>query len=103
MCNSAGVDVKPVTNTAAGNSTVSNHEIKDSVNTVTNLNITRDALFMILFFVLFLLVLIIFAYNKFYYRLHAEQISRLMNHPNLQTENLPMQPVRSDRRQTPSS
>ena len=56
MCNSAGVDVKPVTNTAAGNSTVSNHEIKDSVNTVTNLNITTDALFIILFFVLFLLV-----------------------------------------------
>ena len=88
MCNAAPIDVKPATNVASANSTVSTHEIKDSVNTVTNIDITTDALFIVLFFILFLLVLIVFAYNKFYYKLHQQQISQLMAHPNIQMSQL---------------
>ena len=78
-----GVDVSPNTNTAVGNSSVKSSQVKDSTNVVTDINITSDTLFLVLLFILFICVLVIWAYNRFHLHMHQQQISEIQRHPAL--------------------
>lgn len=77
------MDIKPSTNTAVGNASVNTHQVKDSTNVVTDINITTDTLFLVLLFILFICILVIYSYNKFHLHLHGRAISELQQHPAL--------------------
>ena len=92
----APVDIKPQTFTAAGNSTLNSHSVKDSTNVQTEINITSDTLFLVLLFLLFVAILIVYSYNRFHLQAHQDMITELQSHPALQQPQTQRQRSESD-------
>lgn len=80
-----GVSVSPKTEVSAvsGNSSNSNHSVKDSTNTEISIEVTTSFCFLLLSFLTLLLVVVYYLWSKYHHRvLHSriENLSYLTGH-----------------------
>ena len=76
MGSGMSVDAKAATN-VANNSTVSQTDLKNSTQIITNISVSTLSLVTILGFVFFIFLIVIYAYMKFSHSIHHERISNL--------------------------
>ena len=70
MCNPGAVSVAPKTdvNTVTGNSSSSDHSVKDSTNTEVNIQVTTSFAFLVLCCLMLLLLVVYYLWSKHHHR-----------------------------------
>ena len=97
MCNPGAVSVAPKTdvNTVTGNSSSSDHSVKDSTNTEVNIQVTTSFAFLVLCCLILLLLVVYYLWSKHHHRVLHNRIENLSyltgHHPN--AEVLPLTEV----------